>query len=186
MEVLGSILVLLSFGVFLWAVVWLINPSWARLPHRKMSVAVWVLSVVPVVAGSSLLPSGDSTKGSTDSSVGGTPARIQTTIDGVRPEHPVTSPTGTQGALASQQQPVTAYPCPLAKSTGEQCFPNQTCPTPWTEYRSSAGETAWGCDARNRPGLVFLCNVEGPGGYGGCTCSSREPDPRWRRVDVPN
>ena len=86
-----------------------------------------------------------------------------------------------QGARASQQQPTTAYPCPLAKSTGEQCFPNQTCPTPWTEYRSSAGETAWGCDARNRPGLVFLCNVEGSGGDEGCMCSSRELDPRWRR-----
>ena len=23
------------------------------------------------------------------------------------------------------QQPTTAYPCPLVKSTGEQCFPNQ-------------------------------------------------------------
>ena len=86
----------------------------------------------------------------------------------------------------SMQQPTTAYPCPLVKSTGEQCFPNQTCPTPWTEYRSSAVETAWGCDARNRPGLVFLCNVESSGGDEGCVCGSRKADPRWRRVDVPN
>ena len=63
MEVIGTILVLLSRGVFLWAVVGLINPVWARLPHRKMSVAVWALSVVLAVAGGSLLPSDDSTEG---------------------------------------------------------------------------------------------------------------------------
>ena len=61
MEVIGTILVLLSLGVFLWAVVGLINPVWARLPHRKMSVAVWALSAVLAVAGGSLLPSDDST-----------------------------------------------------------------------------------------------------------------------------
>ena len=88
-------------------------------------------------------------------------------------------------ATQSMQQPTTAYPCPLVKSTGEQCFPTQTCPTPWTEYRSSAGETAWGCEARNRPGLVFLCNVESYGGDEGCVCGSRKADPRWRRVDAP-
>ncbi len=63
---IGTILVFLSFGVFLWAVVGLINPTWAQLPHRKMSVAVWALSVVLAVAGGSLLPSDDSTEG-TDS-----------------------------------------------------------------------------------------------------------------------
>ena len=69
MEAIGAILVLFSFGVFLWAVVGLINPVWARLPHRMMSVAVWALSAVLAVAGSSLLPSDDSTEG-TESGVG--------------------------------------------------------------------------------------------------------------------
>ena len=75
----GSILVLLSIGVFLWAVVGLINPAWARLPHRKMSVAVWALSAVLAVAGVSLLPSDDSTEG-TESGVGvSAPASNQAT-----------------------------------------------------------------------------------------------------------
>ena len=69
MEAIGALLVLFSFGVFLWAVVGLINPVWARLPHRMMSVAVWALSAVLAVAGSSLLPSDDSTEG-TESGVG--------------------------------------------------------------------------------------------------------------------
>ena len=77
--VAGSILVLLSIGVFLWAVVGLINPAWARLPHRKMSVAVWALSAVLAVAGVSLLPSDDSTEG-TESGVGvSAPASNQAT-----------------------------------------------------------------------------------------------------------
>ena len=79
MEVIGTILVLLSLGVFLWAVVGLINPVWARLPHRKMSVAVWALSAVLAVAGGSLLPSDDSTEG-TESGVGvSAPASNQAT-----------------------------------------------------------------------------------------------------------
>ncbi len=60
-EVIGSIFVLLSFGVFLWAVVGLINPAWARLPHRKISVAIWALSAVLAVTGGSLVPSDNST-----------------------------------------------------------------------------------------------------------------------------
>ena len=32
---MGMILVTASVAVFVWAVVGLINPGWARLPHRK-------------------------------------------------------------------------------------------------------------------------------------------------------
>ena len=66
---MGMILVTASVAVFVWAVVGLINPGWARLPHRKMSIAVWALSAVLAVAGGSLLPSDDSTEG-TESGVG--------------------------------------------------------------------------------------------------------------------
>ena len=66
---MGMILVTASVAVFVWAVVGLINPGWARLPHRKMSIAVWALSAVLAVAGGSLLPSDDSTEG-TENGVG--------------------------------------------------------------------------------------------------------------------
>ena len=72
MEAFGNFLVLLSFGVFLWAVVGLINPAWARLPHRMMSVAVWALSVVLAVTGSSLSPS-DDTGAATSATSSGSP-----------------------------------------------------------------------------------------------------------------
>ena len=76
---MGMILVTASVAVFVWAVVGLINPGWARLPHRKMSIAVWALSAVLAVAGGSLLPSDDSTEG-TESGVGvSAPASNQAT-----------------------------------------------------------------------------------------------------------
>ena len=93
---------LLSIGVFLWAVVGLINPGWARLPHRKMSIAVWALSAVLAVAGGSLLPSDDSTEG-TESGVGiRAPARNPATIDGVRrePAPPPAPPPAPASPLA--------------------------------------------------------------------------------------
>ena len=74
MEVIGGFLCLLSLFVYLWAVVGLFEPSRARIPHRIVSVAVWVLSVVLAVAGVRLA---DSTNGSTDGSVGAAPARIE-------------------------------------------------------------------------------------------------------------
>ena len=41
---MGMILVTASVAVFVWAVVGLIRPTWARLPSRAASVGVWVLS----------------------------------------------------------------------------------------------------------------------------------------------
>ena len=43
---MGMILVTASVAVFVWAVVGLIRPTWARLPSRAASVGVWFLSVV--------------------------------------------------------------------------------------------------------------------------------------------
>lgn len=45
MAVIGSLLVLLSLAVFLWACIGLISPEIARLPSRWHSVLVWLGSV---------------------------------------------------------------------------------------------------------------------------------------------
>ena len=52
--------------VFVWAVVGLIRPTWARLPSRAASVGVWVLSVVLFIIGGALMP--DSTPEQTEQS----------------------------------------------------------------------------------------------------------------------
>ncbi len=53
-------------AVFVWAVVGLIRPTWARLPSRAASVGVWVLSVVLFIIGGALMP--DSTPEQTEQS----------------------------------------------------------------------------------------------------------------------
>ena len=53
---MGMILVTASVAVFVWAVVGLIRPTWARLPSRASSVGVWVISVILLVVGISMLP----------------------------------------------------------------------------------------------------------------------------------
>ena len=53
---MGMILVTASVAVFVWAVVGLIRPTWARLPSRAASVGVWVLSVVLFIIGGALMP----------------------------------------------------------------------------------------------------------------------------------
>ena len=55
-----------SVAVFVWAVVGLIRPTWARLPSRAASVGVWVLSVVLFIIGGALMP--DSTPEQTEQS----------------------------------------------------------------------------------------------------------------------
>ena len=49
---MGEFIALVSFAVFLWAVVGLINPKAARLPNRITSVWIWLLSVALAVMGS--------------------------------------------------------------------------------------------------------------------------------------
>ena len=53
---IATLLVFLSLGVFLWAVVGLIRPELARLPNRASSVGVWILSVVLLSIGGDLTP----------------------------------------------------------------------------------------------------------------------------------
>ena len=53
---MGMILVTASVAVFVWAVVGLIRPTWARLPSRAASVGVWFLSVVLFIIGGALMP----------------------------------------------------------------------------------------------------------------------------------
>ena len=69
---MGMILVTASVAVFVWAVVGLIRPTWARLPSRAASVGVWVLSVVLFIIGGALMP--DSTPEQTKQSAASAPA----------------------------------------------------------------------------------------------------------------
>ena len=47
---------LVSVIVFLWAVVGIIRPAWARLPNRLAAVGVWALSFVLFLIGGALAP----------------------------------------------------------------------------------------------------------------------------------
>ena len=38
----GTFLVILSFGVFIWAVVGAVKPNWARLHSRRSAVLAWI------------------------------------------------------------------------------------------------------------------------------------------------
>ena len=51
--ILLGVLVVVSFGVFIWACIGLINPKWARFPNRASSVGVLVLA--GMIFGSSAL-----------------------------------------------------------------------------------------------------------------------------------
>ena len=63
---MGMIVLTASVVVFVWAVVGLIRPPWARLPSRMASVGVWFLSVVLFIIGGALMP--DSTTEQTEQS----------------------------------------------------------------------------------------------------------------------
>ena len=102
---IGTILVFLSFGVFLWAVVGLIRPELARLPNRASSVGVWILSVVLLSIGVALMPDDET------ASVASTPTDGQeaVTITGAvtaAAERPATSPTETP-CTPTELSPVT-------------------------------------------------------------------------------
>lgn len=56
MSFLGTILVLLSIFVFIWACVGLFAPASAHLSSRWQSMLVWAVSVILLVIGTSLLP----------------------------------------------------------------------------------------------------------------------------------
>ena len=52
--ILLGVLVVVSFGVFIWACIGLINPKWARFPNRASSVGVLVLAGMIFGSGSAL------------------------------------------------------------------------------------------------------------------------------------
>ena len=56
MAVIGPMLAVLALGVFLWAVVGLIRPEWARLPNRASAVKLWAVSVAILVLGAVITP----------------------------------------------------------------------------------------------------------------------------------
>lgn len=53
---MGAFLVLASIAVFLWALVGVIKPGWARLPNRWAAVAVFIASCLMFGIGGSMLP----------------------------------------------------------------------------------------------------------------------------------
>ena len=55
---MGEFIALISFAVFVWAVVGLINPKAARLPNRITSVWIWLLSVALAGMGGSVALAG--------------------------------------------------------------------------------------------------------------------------------
>ena len=76
---MGIILVTASVAVFVWAVVGLIRPTWARLPSRAASVGVWFLSVVLFIIGGALMP--DSTPEQTEQAATATDERVHPESD---------------------------------------------------------------------------------------------------------
>ena len=68
-KIVGVVIFLLSLVAFLIAVLGLINPAWARLPNRKASVKVWLVSVILLIVAVNLAKDGDTTPTSSASRV---------------------------------------------------------------------------------------------------------------------
>ena len=94
MAAIATLLVFLSLGVFLWAVVGLIRPELARLPNRAISVGVWSLSVVLLSIGVALMPD-DETPSVASTPTDGQEAVTITGAATAAAERPATSPTET-------------------------------------------------------------------------------------------
>lgn len=98
-----------SFVVFLWAVVGLVFPGRAGIPSRAASVGVWVLSVILLVIGTSMLPDDPDRTTSTSTSTS-TPAS----------EMPETFQTRIEDALGTSNRSVRRVS--EARLQGEQLF----------------------------------------------------------------
>ena len=94
MAAIGTLLVFLSLGVFLWAVVGLIRPELAQLPNRVSSVGVWIFSVVLLSIGGALMPD-DETSSVASTPTDGQEAVTITEATTAAAERPATSPTET-------------------------------------------------------------------------------------------
>ena len=94
MAAIATLLVFLSLGVFLWAVVGLIRPESARLPNRVSLVGVWILSVVLLGIGGALMPD-DEIPSVASTPTDGQEAVMITGSATAAAERPATSPTET-------------------------------------------------------------------------------------------
>ena len=71
---MGGFLLAIAVIVFLWAVVGIIRPAWARLPGRMAAVGVWIASVVLFGLAGSMLPDQPSSPSQSNSSSSARPA----------------------------------------------------------------------------------------------------------------
>ena len=71
---MGVFLVATSVIVFLWAVVGIIRPGWARLPGRMAAAGIWIASVVLLGIGGSMLPDQASSPSQSNTSSSARPA----------------------------------------------------------------------------------------------------------------
>ena len=54
---MGGFLAFVSFFVFVWAMVGLVNPSWGKLKYRRHAVGPLVLSFVMLITGAGMMDS---------------------------------------------------------------------------------------------------------------------------------
>lgn len=107
---MGSVIIVVSFGVFVWALIGLVSPGRVGIPTRAASVAVWLVSVVLLFFGALMLPEDSSTPGSTD---GGQRAASA-------PSAPETFRTRIERALGNSNRDV--FRVNAARLQGEQLF----------------------------------------------------------------
>ena len=108
---MAGFILMASFVVFLWAVIGLVFPGRAGIPSRAASVGVWVLSVILLVIGTSMLPDDPERTTSTSTSIStGTPAS----------EIPETFQTRIEDALGTSNRSVRRVS--EARLQGERLF----------------------------------------------------------------
>ena len=66
---MGGFLAFVSFFVFVWAMVGLVNPSWGKLKYRRHAVGPLVLSFVMLITGAGMMDSEETAVEEPESSV---------------------------------------------------------------------------------------------------------------------
>ena len=66
---MGGFLAFVSFFVFVWAMVGLVNPSWGKLKYRRHAVGLLVLSFVMLITGAGMMDSEETAVDEPESSV---------------------------------------------------------------------------------------------------------------------
>ena len=94
------------------------------------------------------------------------------------------TPSFTDAPRAALSGPrVVGNVLPLTRSSGERCFEDEICPSPWIQYERTTNfpgqepetQDAWSCQSRSS-----WCWVAGGEG---CFCSGTQPPGTWTRVD---